>query len=133
MMFELLETPESHYLYDAAENQIVPVGGEDSGKLSKYIEGDRTPEIMECVERYQRIGLCTDRAVEELENPMNELAPYYLNERLENLILQVTQQCNLRCSYCVYSGKYINRTHGQKPRSKLTGHQTCNAAKLRSF
>lgn len=111
----------------------MPVDGEDSGKLSKYIEGDRTPEIMECVERYQRMGLCTDRAVEELENPMNELAPCYLNERLENLILQVTQQCNLRCSYCVYSGKYINRTHGQKPRSKLTWHQTCNAAKLRSF
>lgn len=111
MMFELLDTPGSHYLYDAVENQIVPVSGEDSEKLSRYIKGERDPEIVECVERYQGMGLCTDKVVEEIENPMNELAPYYLNERLENLILQVTQQCNLRCSYCVYSGKYINRTH----------------------
>lgn len=111
MMFELLDTPGSHYLYDAAENQIVPVSREDSEKLSRYIKGERDPEIMECVERYQGMGLCMDKVVEEIENPMNELAPYYLNERLENLILQVTQQCNLRCSYCVYSGKYINRTH----------------------
>lgn len=110
-MFELLDTTGCHYLYDAVENQIVPISEEDAGKLSAYIKGDRTPEATECVERYQSMGLCTDKAVEELENPMNELAPYYLNERLENLILQVTQQCNLRCSYCVYSGKYINRTH----------------------
>jgi len=28
--------------------------------------------------------------------------------------LQVTQNCNLRCKYCVYSGSYINRTHTNK-------------------
>lgn len=123
-MFELLDTPGNHYLYDAVENQIVPVSGEDSEKLSKYIKGDRTPETMECVERYRRMGLCTDKVVEELENPMNELVPYYLNERLENLILQVTQQCNLRCSYCVYSGKYINRTHNN---SVMSFETACRA------
>lgn len=30
------------------------------------------------------------------------------------MTLQVTQNCNLRCKYCVYSGSYINRTHSNK-------------------
>lgn len=28
--------------------------------------------------------------------------------------MQVTQNCNLRCQYCVYSGSYINRVHNNK-------------------
>ncbi len=30
------------------------------------------------------------------------------------MALQVTQQCNLRCEYCVYSGGYLNRGHNNK-------------------
>lgn len=30
----------------------------------------------------------------------------YLENRMNQLVLQVTQKCNLRCSYCVYSGDY---------------------------
>lgn len=110
-MFRLLKTNENNYLYDAIENKIVPVSEEDADRLSKYTQGNRDPETLECLERYRSMGLCTEQEVECIKNPMDDLAPYYLNERLENLILQVTQQCNLRCSYCVYSGKYINRTH----------------------
>lgn len=33
---------------------------------------------------------------------------------LSLMTLQVTQNCNLRCKYCVYSGSYINRTHTNK-------------------
>nr|WP_237076397.1 MULTISPECIES: radical SAM protein [unclassified Neglectibacter] len=38
---------------------------------------------------------------------MEEIA----SSQLEDLLLQVTQNCNLRCEYCTYSGKYYNRTH----------------------
>lgn len=37
-----------------------------------------------------------------------------LNNDLHMLILQVTQNCNLRCKYCIYSGSYINRRHNNK-------------------
>lgn len=37
-----------------------------------------------------------------------------MNGNLRQLILQVTQNCNLRCKYCVYSGSYVNRTHTKK-------------------
>lgn len=32
----------------------------------------------------------------------------------QHLMLQVTQQCNLRCEYCAYSGMYDNRVHSNK-------------------
>lgn len=33
----------------------------------------------------------------------------------KSVIFELTQQCNLRCDYCVYSGNYRNmRSHGQK-------------------
>ncbi|MCK4431437.1 MAG: radical SAM protein [Candidatus Aminicenantes bacterium] len=35
-----------------------------------------------------------------------------LNNTLTNLCLEITQQCNMRCSYCSYSGKFpYKRTH----------------------
>ena len=38
----------------------------------------------------------------------------YMNGNIRQLILQVTQNCNLRCKYCVYSGSYVNRTHTKR-------------------
>jgi uncharacterized protein len=39
----------------------------------------------------------------------------------QHLILNVTEKCNLRCSYCVYSGKYTGkRTHSEKQMSLET-------------
>lgn len=38
-----------------------------------------------------------------------DLAAALARERCEQLILNLTEQCNLRCSYCVYSGRYQNR------------------------
>lgn len=36
-----------------------------------------------------------------------------LKNRLPRLILEVTRQCNMRCSYCVYSGKFSGRRNHQ--------------------
>ena len=34
---------------------------------------------------------------------------------VDSFILGITEQCNLRCAYCCYSGSYVNnRTHGTK-------------------
>lgn len=49
-----------------------------------------------------------------LEHPATCDIPSYLNEGMQQLILQLTQNCNLRCKYCVYSGSYRNRTHTNK-------------------
>ena len=38
----------------------------------------------------------------------------YPDGMVANLILELTQQCNMRCAYCLYSGNYDNRrNHGE--------------------
>lgn len=42
-------------------------------------------------------------------------APFYRLPNLDSFILNLTEQCNLRCSYCCYSGIYKNnRIHSSK-------------------
>jgi len=37
---------------------------------------------------------------------------YVLNSRLYQVILETTEHCNLRCKYCIYSGRYtLKRSH----------------------
>ena len=36
-----------------------------------------------------------------------------LSSNLENLILEGTQDCNLRCGYCIYGGEYIGERNHQ--------------------
>lgn len=44
-----------------------------------------------------------------------------LNGRVKNLTLEVTEQCNCRCTYCLYSGSYDNRrVHSPKKMSPET-------------
>lgn len=52
-----------------------------------------------------------------------DLLIYSLENRMNQLVLQVTQKCNLRCSYCVYSGDYKNRNHSQKEMSWETAKE----------
>jgi len=38
-----------------------------------------------------------------------------LNTRLEQVVLNITEACNLRCGYCVYSGQYLHkRSHSSR-------------------
>lgn len=42
-----------------------------------------------------------------------EICEYPQRKILSNLILILTEDCNLRCKYCIYSGNYTNqRSHG---------------------
>ena len=42
----------------------------------------------------------------------NPLSPFSAMPELDLFILGITEQCNLRCTYCCYSGKYANnRSH----------------------
>jgi organic radical activating enzyme len=48
------------------------------------------------------------------------------------MILQVTQQCNLRCQYCAYSGAYYNRTHNSARMSFETAKRAIDFLLARS-
>lgn len=53
------------------------------------------------------IRLYTYNHFENLEN--------YVNSQLGQIILEVTEQCNLRCKYCIYNDNYLgNRNFGRR-------------------
>ena len=45
----------------------------------------------------------------------NPLASFYRMPEVDMFIIGITEQCNLRCTYCCYSGEYVNnRSHGMQ-------------------
>lgn len=74
-------------------------------KGNVYTYSPRTNEIV----LGEGIGICS--------NTFNfrPFAPFHELSNLSSFIINITEQCNLRCTYCCYSGIYENtRTHGRK-------------------
>ena len=49
-------------------------------------------------------GFLSTNRVEQVVTPGSYLVKDILDHKLQKLTLQVTQQCNFRCEYCIYSG-----------------------------
>ncbi|MCL6589563.1 MAG: radical SAM protein [Firmicutes bacterium] len=89
---EILSKTGRRYFYDALTNKFF--GSNDPAK--------KTPLIQDQISPIQRI---------KLPFSSNELKQE-LKTRLSHLILNVTEQCNLRCDYCSYSGhQQFRRRH----------------------
>ncbi len=68
--------------------------------------------------------------LEKSEHPVTEYYDSFLNNNLSNIILQITQKCNLNCSYCIYSGNYHNRQHANKWMSVETAKKAIDYSTL---
>lgn len=108
----IFKTSDCFYLYDVNKDQIIRISDEAAKALKRH-GGAQSSEITSLREH----GFLDSNRVSETEHPATKLLPYHLKNKMTQLILQVTQSCNLRCSYCAYSGGYENRTHTQKQMS----------------
>ncbi|GAA4653024.1 Cys-rich peptide radical SAM maturase CcpM [Anaerocolumna aminovalerica] len=109
-MFTVFDSLTKFYLFDAMTNSIVSINKDNYKALKGYIDGDRGTENMAVLESFQNMGYCRESSIEEIVHYSIDDYASHINN-LQMLTLQVTQNCNLRCSYCVYSGNYKNRTH----------------------
>ena len=114
MIYKVFKANRNSYLYDRQENRIVKIDEADYQCLSELEKGIITEENEKVIKKYQKYGLCKENELIEIEHPNTANLEFYLNECIEQITLQVTQNCNLRCDYCAYSGKYNNRTHTKK-------------------
>lgn len=96
-----------YYLYDVNTNQIVEISGElYYSYLKRFLSN--TIEVQSLKEK----GLLSENRMIQNYNPINEMIDGILESNLETLLLQITQSCNFRCEYCMYSGQYEDiRTH----------------------
>lgn len=112
-LFQLFRTINSHYIYDTNKNQIYPISEACSdilsqvkrGELSVQEAGTKSDEIKDLCAR----GLLSDNRVETLEHPYTSILHPLLTRRIQKVTLQLTQNCNFRCSYCHYTSNTGNQ------------------------
>ena len=106
----LFKTSLGYYVYDVNTGQVLKI---DKG-VYDYLKnaGREVDELsLEKVNLLKKEGFLKSNRVKITEHPYTLLLPDALQTRVCNLILQVTQNCNLRCEYCIYSGNYDTRKH----------------------
>lgn len=103
----LFKTSTGCYFFDVNTDSIVKVSEETYEKL----EHDTEHEEDKCISNLRKCGLLKPNKERITKHPETDMIPYYLESNLNSLLLQVTQNCNQRCGYCMYSGGYHNRTH----------------------
>ena len=106
IILKTFSTPGGQYVYDRSTNSILSVTREEHD-FFRSMERDKTlPENTAVLERFTKQGYFEENKIEEITHPSTSLLPFYLNNQMNQLTMQVTQNCNLRCTYCSYSGGY---------------------------
>ncbi len=112
----LFKTSNASYVYDVNTNSVVDVSAETYDILESAIEKGKdinsssNQEIRELLEQ----GYLKANRPNSPEHPASHLLSELINNSCSMVILQVTQRCNLRCEYCIYSGEHKDRAHSQK-------------------
>ncbi len=121
----LFKVYDKNILYDVDTNSIISVPKElyDFLYSIKNVSNDEfqvkintaSKEIRSNIEYLERQGLLhpvNERM--QVKHIETDVLQELFDGNLSMMTLQVTQNCNLRCKYCVYSGSYINRQHTMK-------------------
>ncbi|GGF94578.1 Cys-rich peptide radical SAM maturase CcpM [Paenibacillus albidus] len=97
------------YFFDINQHKIVNIS-EESFNILKDHQEFLNHELYTLQEQ----GFLSSNRVKVIEHPATEMLEDILSNKIKKLNLQLTQQCNFRCDYCVYSGGYDNRNHSSK-------------------
>ena len=115
IIFKTFKTYRQFYVYDRHTNAIVILSESEYDELQKVEKGELDYNQSSVIQKYKASGMFTPNVVKAIQHPATEIIEEYLQTRMKQLTLQVTQQCNLRCGYCAYSGIYEkNRTHSNQ-------------------
>lgn len=109
----LLEIPYGKYVYDLNKNSVIKVPDAVYAYLKDMI-GEPDAEVRAYLEDLKAQGYLKEKHVMVSEHPVTEYYHSFVKNNLGQLTLQVTQGCNLKCEYCIFSGNYFNREHTNK-------------------
>lgn len=120
-LIHLFSTPYGYYIFDANKNSVLKTGKAFYEYLYKEQRdildhrNDFTEEIR-IADKLKEKGFLSSKRVLKVVHSAEPLLESHLNNKLQKITLQVTQQCNFRCSYCIYSGatQELQRNHSNK-------------------
>lgn len=110
VVIKCFKTPKCYYFYDRNTDSIVKIT-RGQYELLKNVEQEKHYDHILALEGLFAQGFLKTSIVEKIEHPETKSIKFLSDNYVHMLLLQVTQQCNLRCSYCAYSGNYNNRIH----------------------
>ena len=105
------------YAYDVNTNTVVPLEKDLYNCLLKTIRGNRSALSKEeetQLQYFNRQGLFLSHHVQKSEHPETRYVSSYIANSVDSILLQVTQDCNLACQYCIYSQNYKTRNPSHK-------------------
>ena len=105
-----------YYLYDVNTNKIVAIN-EERYKYFRNEKNEISSSSLAILHELSRKGLLKKNNIKEIKHGLTDYIDSFLEKKVQGITLQVTQQCNLRCKYCVYSGIYSTRTHNSRTMS----------------
>lgn len=112
----VFKTPGKFYLYDVNTNAIIKIT-EGIYKFYKKLDESLTIKDENMLKRLADQGYLKPNKISAISHPVIPVLNDYLDRKVATITLQVTQQCNLRCKYCAYSGLYETRNHSAKKMS----------------
>lgn len=111
----LIETPYGKYFYDVNKDEVFNIKDIVFDALKKIMSNNIKAideNSMLEINKIKEKGLLKNNRPLKMKNPSWDFMDYYLNHKLATITLQVTQNCNFRCEYCVYGqDSPLNRSH----------------------
>lgn len=121
------KTKKNHYIYDSPTNEILQVTKEfwESIQKADFIAENMNGNILREFKSAQSEGLFSTKRPQILTTfKSKEDYIKSTNSEISQLILEVTERCNLRCKYCTFSGNYNDyRLHGHSDMNEEVAHR----------
>lgn len=142
-LFTTIATDRSAYVYDTYSNGIFPITS-DILRCLQGAPGDgaQSAASQAFISDAQKEGYLLPTAVRELAfYPSADMLRTRINSAITQLVLEVTEICNLRCRYCQYTydtartavGKHMTLSTARQAVDEFIAHSTQAPARTISF
>lgn len=120
----LFKTYRGQYIYDVNTNRILSIPRtlwDELNKKEKSPSFEYSEYAKKQILELQQQGYLSSNRWKNIRHPASDIMPFQLDNALCSIVLQVTQICNLNCSYCPFAqGNYYSRKHTGKQMSRET-------------
>ena len=118
---QLFRTPNAKYVLDVNNNEFLQLSDESFAYLVEVMnstddsydaweDNKNTPQ--ELIELRDAGYLANESVIEEIRHSYSDYLEIFLERKVSKLTLQLTQDCNFRCTYCIYSNEGNDRQRG---------------------
>lgn len=130
-LVKLFETDTSRYIYDTGTGKILQCESEEYQILRCLLSCKEDNNIDNLIEKFgeKKVSGALQNIISAIQSENILRAPrpkkfyspghfekleYYINNALDQVVLELTERCNLRCGYCIYGTQYEQkREHGE--------------------